>query len=682
MSQTGRNTRSKTRREPESEPRPIVITNTKRRIRCNVCKELGHKEQMLCCNICRGWSHIRCVNVDPDDMLSVSEYRCQDCRNLTNISRVEQESIVQRKEDRNSTTTRHIVNASTVNQTTIESSTPHRSAVQSQSVESSIGSSKYKSARPSQGQQSESATSINIHRHVYANVDINQNSTSRLSLSSSMCAAAAAIELQRLEDEKVLILEQRRKKRQIQDKILDELINQQKEIEKQLEEDKQYLSKRSEQQVLLETDFSRGSSRLSSSEILKRTMDWVNEDNRMDKYGQNQPVSVRLPQNEDKIHNCSKDATKHDEQPKAQKAANEYRFPNWNPKIRPEVKQLFELPIFSEKPKCSDIRDPRFSENVIVNDGTANPSNPVLNYNTKLQNSEPQYLGASVFAGSGRLTREQLAARQSLPKDLPEFNGNPKKWVEFITTYEQTTSLCGYTNAENLVRLRNRLKGTAYRMVESCLLMPSTVPEAIETLAITFGKPEDVVDTYIYKIRQMPVIKPDSLPALIDYSLEVRNLCATLEAVKLNDYLNNSLLLRDIVEKLPANLKISWAIHRESLLKPNLAKFGEWISNIAKSLTKITPVYKSSFEVKPNNNNTPKNKNYVNIHTVDDTANSSSGKSSSFGKDIPVSNTVASSNYNSQIKCDNCKAENHKIQNCHKFKALDYTEKWNRAIPF
>lgn len=42
----------------------------------------------------------------------------------------------------------------------------------------------------------------------------------------------------------------------------------------------------------------------------------------------------------------------------------------------------------------------------------------------------------------------------SIIKQLPIFDGNPKEWARFIASFERSTDLCGFSNDENLERLR------------------------------------------------------------------------------------------------------------------------------------------------------------------------------------------------------------------------------------
>ncbi|XP_068144176.1 uncharacterized protein [Drosophila tropicalis] len=56
----------------------------------------------------------------------------------------------------------------------------------------------------------------------------------------------------------------------------------------------------------------------------------------------------------------------------------------------------------------------------------------------------------------------RLAARQAIPKELPTFDGNPQNWPLFYSSFQTSTEIAGYTNAENLMRLQASLKGKAH----------------------------------------------------------------------------------------------------------------------------------------------------------------------------------------------------------------------------
>ncbi|XP_053968527.1 uncharacterized protein LOC128869954 [Anastrepha ludens] len=72
----------------------------------------------------------------------------------------------------------------------------------------------------------------------------------------------------------------------------------------------------------------------------------------------------------------------------------------------------------------------------------------------------------SMASFSNGPTPGQLAARQAIPKQLPTFNGDPEEWPLFISSFDNSTTVAGYTDAENLIRLQASLKGKAREMVK------------------------------------------------------------------------------------------------------------------------------------------------------------------------------------------------------------------------
>lgn len=62
---------------------------------------------------------------------------------------------------------------------------------------------------------------------------------------------------------------------------------------------------------------------------------------------------------------------------------------------------------------------------------------------------------------SYKLSQEQVATRKIVKSGLPKFNGDAEVWPYFIKSFEQTTAACGFSNLENLERLRECLTGEA-----------------------------------------------------------------------------------------------------------------------------------------------------------------------------------------------------------------------------
>ncbi|XP_065365528.1 uncharacterized protein LOC135958553 [Calliphora vicina] len=235
----------------------------------------------------------------------------------------------------------------------------------------------------------------------------------------------------------------------------------------------------------------------------------------------------------------------------------------------------------------------------------------------------------------GDPTASQIAARQVIPKELPNFDGNHEDWPLFISNYKNSTEIAGYTDGENLMRLQSCLRDRAKELVKSKFLIPSMVSEIIQTLEMCF--PEHILDSMIEKATKIPPLK-DRLDSIIEYALTIRNICSTMEACNLMAHLNNPLLVKTLVDKLPNNHKLSWAMHIKDDKVPVVKSFSDWIYNIAAAASQVVSPIGSKKTASVNN------------HSEQDHRN--------------------------KLFCVFCKSEQHKIQNCGEFQSLNLDAKW------
>ncbi|XP_055604057.1 bromodomain adjacent to zinc finger domain protein 1A-like [Uranotaenia lowii] len=119
-------------------------------------------------------------------------------------------------------------------------------------------------------------------------------------------------------------------------------------------------------------------------------------------------------------------------------------------------------------------------------------------------------------------SQKQLAARQMLPRDLPEFSGNPVDWPVFISHYNYTSEACGFNDGENMIRLQRCLKGSAWEAVRSRLILPASVGHVIETLRMRFGRPELLIESLIERVKATPAPKVDKLDTVIEFGTKVQ----------------------------------------------------------------------------------------------------------------------------------------------------------------
>lgn len=113
---------------------------------------------------------------------------------------------------------------------------------------------------------------------------------------------------------------------------------------------------------------------------------------------------------------------------------------------------------------------------------------------------------------------------------------------------------------KNLNRLQRCLKGRALEAVSTRQLLPQMVPEVIESLRMLFGRPEIIINSLLIKIRNEPAPKEDRLDTLINYALAVQNLSSSITASGLVAHQNNLMLLQELLDKLPAQIRLNWAM--------------------------------------------------------------------------------------------------------------------------
>ncbi|XP_055922260.1 uncharacterized protein LOC129953275 [Eupeodes corollae] len=233
----------------------------------------------------------------------------------------------------------------------------------------------------------------------------------------------------------------------------------------------------------------------------------------------------------------------------------------------------------------------------------------------------------------------QIAARQVLPKQLPIFSGDPEEWPLFLSSFNNSTALAGYSDAENLMRLQASLKGKAREIVRNKLLLPSLVPEIIQTLKMCFGRPEYIIENMIDRARKLPPPK-DKLENIIEFALSVSNICSTMEACQMSAHLNNPMLVKEFVDKLPSQYKLSWAMQQKEERVPIVKTFSTWLHNIAEAASQVVSPFSS------------KKSGVMNTHTE--------------VKQPSVHKTA----------CIACNCADHKISNCGAFKKMTYNKKW------
>ncbi len=61
------------------------------------------------------------------------------------------------------------------------------------------------------------------------------------------------------------------------------------------------------------------------------------------------------------------------------------------------------------------------------------------------------------------------------------------------------------------------------------------------------------------------------------FSLKVQHLCVAIESTKIGEYLFDYVLVQELVNKLPDNLKVDWALETEKSSASNISQFCIWL---------------------------------------------------------------------------------------------------------
>ncbi|XP_055523244.1 uncharacterized protein LOC129717391 [Wyeomyia smithii] len=266
------------------------------------------------------------------------------------------------------------------------------------------------------------------------------------------------------------------------------------------------------------------------------------------------------------------------------------------------------------------------------------------------------------------LSRSQLAARHAVTKELPTFSGNPEEWPLFISTYESTTKMCGFSDEENLLRLQRSLKRRALETVRSRLLYPAGLEGVIKTLRTLYGRPEVIVHSLVCKIREMSAPKTEKLGTLIDFGVAVQNMCATIVACGLNEHLYNVALLQELVERLPPTVKLDWAKYRQTLRAVTLEDFSKWLETLVEAACIVT--IPSTVSVYAGKSERRVRKEEVHVHLQSGSSQVATESSSSTAFPKNGSKSAATK------QCVVCQGGCSSVGFCSKFQRLDVGARW------
>ncbi|XP_055522671.1 uncharacterized protein LOC129716855 [Wyeomyia smithii] len=186
---------------------------------------------------------------------------------------------------------------------------------------------------------------------------------------------------------------------------------------------------------------------------------------------------------------------------------------------------------------------------------------------------------------------------------------------------------------------------------------PANLPGIISTLKTLFGRPEIIVYTLVNKIREMPAPRAEKLHTLIDFGVAVQNVCATIAASGLDEYMCNVVLLQELTEKLPLSIRLNWAFHRQHLPRVTLLELGDWLGELVEAASAVTM---PSMSV-PKPERRGRKEDYINVHSESN----------------PITEANARDRLQRAVKgCNVCLNDCSGPEKCQKFLNMDVGSRW------
>jgi hypothetical protein len=272
---------------------------------------------------------------------------------------------------------------------------------------------------------------------------------------------------------------------------------------------------------------------------------------------------------------------------------------------------------------------------------------------------------ATKMGPSSSGSTERFIIRQSHAKDLPSFSGRAEEWPAFLSTYERTTTVCGFTDDENLLRLQRCLKGEALKAVQSLLVSPFNLSTAMDMLKARFGQPKHIIEAMISRAKAIPSIREDRADSLIEFGTAVINLTTTIKSMKEEQHLSNPHLVNEMESKLPFQMRMRWMrwVQEDVTRNEDLTNFSFWLRKEVEIACKLCPPKVTEEKDKRSREQHPPQQQKKKVFTALENSDIESPPATEKRAKVP-------------FKCYGCEKEGHSISSCSKFKGSTSEDRW------
>ena len=239
-----------------------------------------------------------------------------------------------------------------------------------------------------------------------------------------------------------------------------------------------------------------------------------------------------------------------------------------------------------------------------------------------------------------------------IPKvKIPPFNGDPKEWPTFISSFRDMIHDVVPSNAQRMAILKQLLTTEVRAYVAEYLSTPSLYYEALAALKKRYGHPQIVARAHLRGLISLPSVREDDFAGIAKLSRAIYGSMHALQTGGYEQDLQSGMVLEQIVEKLPPKLRNNWGVklYRMMPKRATLRDLAQWLDEFSMGYLMTN----SSMKPKPDGNNSRGKRNH------------------NHNNNLGVFATTHDSNAVERPKCVACNAVNHKIYSCSVFKALD-----------
>ena len=173
----------------------------------------------------------------------------------------------------------------------------------------------------------------------------------------------------------------------------------------------------------------------------------------------------------------------------------------------------------------------------------------------------------SAFQPSFTTTRGDESLKQivdliNLPKpNLINFAGDPLAYHMFMNAFDSCVGKSSVDDASKLNRLLELCQGKARAVIKSCSMKEPSAgyARARQLLKERFGDPYVISEAWVTKIVDGPVVKPNNIESLQNFTDDVRDCVETLMTMKMLNEVDTRTRLVRLMNRLPTYLITRWS---------------------------------------------------------------------------------------------------------------------------